>query len=297
VIFFWPPETTTDERMNDIGLCEALITFSSEFAQTPPTSCRTERTIYMFLQPEKGWWLIMVLQNPRVIIPPQDKSGGLEKTIWKPDDLDEKALLTHLNRIYVQFKLFNGPFEYILKINPENFRENITQGFQTIEKYKSDLEKNDIFSSLDGIHFLPVDKNVYLRIQSVINDTENTFENILYSSFMYKHYLVWSGLEQEEMRGIYRYIEEVYKDSQVPGYKISNEKEYQYLSPQIFLGANNTNCYLILFQLNDCSFALIVEKKNEMENGLPPNFISQLSKLIVNHITLISRIISEHAKK
>jgi len=31
-------------------------------------------------------------------------------------------------------------------------------------------EKADIFSSLDGIHFLPVDKNVYLRVQSFINE-------------------------------------------------------------------------------------------------------------------------------
>jgi hypothetical protein len=180
-------------------------------------------------------------------------------------------------------------------------------GFQIIEKYKTDLEKNDIFSSLDGIHFLPVDKNVYLRIQSVINDTENTFENILYTSFMYKHYLVWSGLEQEEMRGIYRYIEEVYKESQAPLVKLSppdksirSDQSDEPVKPKIldiFLGANNILCFLILFQLNDCSFAIIVEKKKETEISLPENFVPQLSKLIISHISLISRIISEHAKK
>jgi len=262
VISFWPEDAVIDERMNDIGLCEALITFSSEFARVPPTSCRTERTIYMFLQPEKGWWIIMVLQNPKLIT--KDDKSGSTNTTWKPDDLDEKALLTHLNRIYVQFKLFNGPFEYILKHHPENFREKIVHGFRIIDKYKPEIEKNDIFSSLDGIHFLPVDKNVYLRIQSVINDTENTFENILYSSFMYKHYLVWSGLEQDEMRGIYRYIEEIYRQSQSQqgNWKTAYvEKDIQIHHPLIFLGPDHTPCYLILFQFNDCSFAIIVEKK------------------------------------
>jgi len=309
IIFFWPTDTEKDEMMNDIGLCEALITFSSEFAQVPPTSCRTERTLYMFLQPEKNWWIIMVLQNPMIRTAPQ--GGGPVTLTYKPEDLDEKALLTHVRRIYVQFKLFNGPFEYILQTYPQNFRDQISEGFRLIEKYKPDLEKNDIFSSLDGIHFLPVDKNVYLRIQSVINDTENTFENILYTSFMYKHYLVWSGLEQEEMRGIYRYIEEVYKDSQIPLVKVSStdksirssdqmDEPFKPVKPKIldiFLGTNNILCYLILFQLNDCSFAIIVEKKKETEIGLPENFVPQLSKLIISHISLISRIISEHAKK
>lgn len=41
-----------------------------------------------------------------------------------------------------------------------------------------DPAKADIFTSLDGIQFLPVDKNVYLRIQSFVNLAENTFEHI-----------------------------------------------------------------------------------------------------------------------
>jgi hypothetical protein len=92
----------------------------------------------------------------------------------------------------------------------------------------------DLFSALDGVHFLPVDKNVYLRIQSFVNWTENNFPSIEYSCFLYRYlpspstsslplplqlspgfsfnpprvhgcrdHLVWSGLEQEDMRTMY----------------------------------------------------------------------------------------------
>jgi hypothetical protein len=57
-----------------------------------------------------------------------------------------------------------------------------------------------------GIHFLPVDKHVYLRIQSFINLIENTFDCIVYSSFLYKNFLVWSGLEQDDMLKIYKFL-------------------------------------------------------------------------------------------
>lgn len=57
-----------------------------------------------------------------------------------------------------------------------------------------------------GIHFLPVDKNVYLRIQSFLNYCENALDAIKYSAFLYREYLVWSGLEQDDMRALYRWL-------------------------------------------------------------------------------------------
>jgi hypothetical protein len=71
-----------------------------------------------------------------------------------------------------------------------------------------DFGRVDLFSALDGIHFLPVDKNVYLRIQSFINWTENNFPAIQYSCFLFRDHLVWSALEQEDMRIMYKYLVE-----------------------------------------------------------------------------------------
>lgn len=103
-------------------------------------------------------------------------------------------------------QLFGGGFENQLAVRGEKgLKEYLPKVFADIV---ADLrpEKADIFSSLDGIQFLPVDKNVYLRIQSFLNYCENALDAIRFSAFMYKEYLVWSGLEQEDMRTIYRWL-------------------------------------------------------------------------------------------
>jgi len=59
---------------------------------------------------------------------------------------------------------------------------------------------------LAGIQFLPLDKTLYLRVQSFINLTESTIPEIAYTCFLYSQQLVFSGLEQEDIRILYRYI-------------------------------------------------------------------------------------------
>ena len=51
-----------------------------------------------------------------------------------------------------------------------------------------------------------MDKTLYLRVQSFINSTENAFYDITYSCFLYNYHLVWSGLEQDDLRTLYRYL-------------------------------------------------------------------------------------------
>ena len=53
------------------------------------------------------------------------------------------------------------------------------------------LDVCDILDVFNGIHFLPLDKNTYLRIQSFINQLEATFPSIESTAFLYKDQLVW----------------------------------------------------------------------------------------------------------
>jgi hypothetical protein len=64
----------------------------------------------------------------------------------------------------------------------------------------------DLFSTLQGVHFLPVDKNVYLKVQSFTNGTENSFPEIQATAIFYKEYLIWSGFEQDIMRTLYTFF-------------------------------------------------------------------------------------------
>uniref|UniRef100_A0A6B2L4G8 CCZ1/INTU/HSP4 first Longin domain-containing protein n=1 Tax=Arcella intermedia TaxID=1963864 RepID=A0A6B2L4G8_9EUKA len=308
ILFFWPETTPLDTKMNDIGLCEALITFSREFSKVPTSSARTERMIYLLLEPEPGWWVVMAMSNPRVVSISTDKEkAGTEEVQYKHDDLDEKALLAALKRVYVQFKIFNGSFENFIVTHKESFREKLSLWFNhSIVRMKPDIEKADIFTCLDGIHFLPVDKNVYLKIQSFINETEKTWDQILYSTFMFKHYLVWSGLEQEEMRAIYRYVEDICKRERESNSKKQDRFVVQSTDPDellpsnpgiakpVYLGTDNRLSYLLIYQSQDCSCAFLVSNK---ANNLNTTFVNNLEKLIKPHLNYLAPIISEHSKK
>ena len=53
------------------------------------------------------------------------------------------------------------------------------------------LNQSDVLDVFNGIHFLPLDKNTYLRIQCFINLLEANHPQIKYSSFLYNDQLVW----------------------------------------------------------------------------------------------------------
>jgi hypothetical protein len=53
------------------------------------------------------------------------------------------------------------------------------------------LNQADIMDVMNGIHFLPLDKNTYLRIQCFINLLEAQFMHIKYTAFLYNDQLVW----------------------------------------------------------------------------------------------------------
>lgn len=69
-----------------------------------------------------------------------------------------------------------------------------------------DFSRLDIFSILKGISFLPVNKNVYLRVQCFINSAEESFASIKYSCFLYGNNLIWTGLDLEDQRTLYSYL-------------------------------------------------------------------------------------------
>jgi hypothetical protein len=75
-----------------------------------------------------------------------------------------------------------------------------------------------------GISFLPLDKSLYLRVQSFVNSVENAFFDITYTCFLYNYQLVWSGLEQDDLRTLYRYLTTGFNEACMDPYFASGEK-------------------------------------------------------------------------
>jgi hypothetical protein len=111
-----------------------------------------------------------------------------------------------------------------------------------IEKFESffssflasvDFAKADLLDALNGIQFLPLDKNSYLRVQCLVNQIEVAFpcvrvpgfffslslslsllfhqivaacSCIVSTVFLFNDHVVWSGLEQDDIRALYRFL-------------------------------------------------------------------------------------------
>jgi hypothetical protein len=104
------------------------------------------------------------------------------------------------------FRLFNSTFGRIFEsLGKEGLKHRLAHFFP---RYINTLKfpQLDLLDIYQGIHFLPLDKHTFLKIQSFVNLVEQTFSQIKYTAFLYTDQLVWSELEQEDMRVVYKYL-------------------------------------------------------------------------------------------
>ena len=230
IVFYHPENVSLDEKTNNIGLCEAFVQFTSSFG--PSKLCetvRTERYKQVFLNPEENFWVVMAVNSPscKIHAGMQNQQQGRDSTkiksptqssgegtggsshddsdlLYFPNHLKDSVLHSVLNQAYVAFRLFNGTFSYILETYGVRILKHRLDLFFKQYLNTIDFQNLDLLCSLDGIQFLPLDRNTYLSIQCFINMTEERFKFIKYSAFLFNDYLVTSGLEQEDIRPLYR---------------------------------------------------------------------------------------------
>lgn len=68
------------------------------------------------------------------------------------------------------------------------------------------IHRYSILNSLDGIQFLPIDSQSFLRVQRCVNLAENVFPTIESTMILYQHFLIWSGFEQNSTRTLYSHF-------------------------------------------------------------------------------------------
>ncbi|KXJ08469.1 Vacuolar fusion protein CCZ1-like [Exaiptasia diaphana] len=204
IILYIPTEEDIDKKIRNIGLCEALIKFTETFQPSKPCeSLHTQKTRQTFFQPEPEYWMVMSTS-----VPYSEKivKDGKKVVDHHDDDLLDSILDAVLKQAYKMFRLFNGTFTYLFNTySVETLRKRCEYFFvhylQTLNF--SNFDVMDVFS---GIQFLPLDKNTFLKVQSFVNLVEHSFLQIKYSAFLYSDKLVWSGLEQEDMRVMFKYL-------------------------------------------------------------------------------------------
>lgn len=204
LLYFWPPDVPQDTKMKTVGLVEATVQYTSTFSDLPCEMIRTQKARQAVFKAEENCWLCMGVQLP--YSQRAGKDGGAAVTEYHDEDVQDIVLQSLIQQAYKMYKLFNGTFNHILDRGSREALVHKLELFfpQYLQSIK--LERADLVDAFDGIQFLPLDKNTYLRVQCFINLAEATFPSIKYSVFMYNDHVVWSGLEQDDMRILYKYL-------------------------------------------------------------------------------------------
>ncbi|XP_012860865.1 vacuolar fusion protein CCZ1 homolog [Echinops telfairi] len=204
ILFYHPNEVEKNEKIRNVGLCEAIVQFTRTFSPSKPAkSLHTQKNRQFFNEPEENFWMVMVVRNP--IIEKQSKDG---KPIveYQEEELLDKVYSSVLQQCYSMYKLFNGTFLRAMedggvKLLKERLEKFFHRYLQTLH-----LQSCDLLDIFGGISFFPLDKMTYLKIQSFINRVEESLSIVKYTAFLYNDQLIWSGLEQDDMRILYKYL-------------------------------------------------------------------------------------------
>uniref|UniRef100_A0A7M4EBB9 CCZ1 homolog, vacuolar protein trafficking and biosis associated n=1 Tax=Crocodylus porosus TaxID=8502 RepID=A0A7M4EBB9_CROPO len=191
-------------KIRNVGLCEAIVQFTRTFSPSKPAkSLHTQKNRQFFNEPEENFWMVMVVRNPIIERHHKDGKPVIE---YQEEELLDKVYSSVLQQCYSMYKLFNGTFHKAMddggiKVLKERLEKFFHRYLQTLH-----LQSCDLLDVFCGISFFPLDKMTYLKIQSFINKMEESLNIVKYTAFLYNDQLIWSGLEQDDMRILYKYL-------------------------------------------------------------------------------------------
>lgn len=323
ILFFYPDSTDIDTKIRAVGLCEALLKFTDTF--NPDKNCHavhTQKTRQIYHQPEPDFWLVMT-----VTVPNQQKSKDGHTFIeYYSEEVQDHVLQSILKMSYRMFRLFMGTFTDILLKNQndyENFKKRLSHFFK---KYLQSLRLShaDLLDVFQGMLFLPLERHAFLKIKCFVNLVEATFSQIKYTCFLYNDQVVWSGLEQDDMQVLYKYLTTTmipnYLEIEGPGRSNSpsrppvgsnsssagNYARFM-IGPSSWADSNNIQrvpkvyiyspsmeaCYLIVYRCLSATVCLLVDVNFQ----LSANFFKQIDLAMGPQLTSLATEIAEQYSK
>ncbi|XP_055534186.1 vacuolar fusion protein CCZ1 homolog [Wyeomyia smithii] len=207
ILFYHPQETDIDSKVKDVGLCEAIIKFSSTFTSDESVhALHTQKTCQLYHQPEPGYWMVMILNVP---FERKTRETG-DYNEYHGDDIHDTIFQAVLKQSYRMFRLFNGTFEDNLRpaedlVAVANLIGQLEQFYvKYIQHLK--LRECDVLDALGSVQYLPLNQLLFLRVQNFINMIEATFEPIRQCIFLYDDHIIWSGISPDDLYTIYQYL-------------------------------------------------------------------------------------------
>ncbi|KAG5876889.1 hypothetical protein JTB14_003213 [Gonioctena quinquepunctata] len=200
IVYYHPIYDNTDVQIKNVGLVEGIIQFTETFKpNSSVSSLHTNKTRQLYFQPEKDYWMVMTLHLNQI----SEDRDALSDVEELEDDIQDNIYEAVLKQAYYMYGLFWGTFQSTkdlntLKMNLEIFYRTYLQSLK--------LSQADILNVFCGIQYLPLDKQTFLKVQCFINQLESNYSFISSSAFLYNDYLIWSGVEPDNMKVIYQYL-------------------------------------------------------------------------------------------
>ncbi|KAG8433074.1 hypothetical protein GDO86_017379 [Hymenochirus boettgeri] len=313
ILFYHPNEVEKNEKIRNVGLCEAIVQFTRTFNPAKPAkSLHTQKNRQFFYEPEEGFWMVMVVKNP-VVEKQKDGKPALE---YQEDEILDKVYSSVLQQCYRMYKLFNGTFSKMMEAEQVELLKDRLEKFFHRFLQTLHLQSCDLLDVFGGISFFPLDKMTYLKIQSFINRVEESLNIVKYTAFLYNDQLIWSGLEQEDMRILYNNL--TVRSSQVYGPEGLEEDfshtpempgnlqhygrfltgplnlsdpELKFRFPKIFVNTEDTyeELHLIVYKTMSASVCFMVVASVQIN----AEFCQKLDSLVGPQLTLLASDICE----
>ncbi|XP_055845097.1 vacuolar fusion protein CCZ1 homolog [Episyrphus balteatus] len=207
ILFYYPSDIELDNKKNDIGLSEAIIQFSSKFSTT--NGCKavhTQKTTQLFFEPEKDYWMVMVINVPKEI----KLKDGVEEAEYRGGEVHDKVFRAVLEQSYRMFRLFAGKFSSNMigdsELTQAEYLRKKLNDFFSMYVLTLKLPACDVLDALRTIQYIPLEKALFLRVHNFINMIQATFPTIENTIFFYNDQVVCSKLDPHDLYCIHEYL-------------------------------------------------------------------------------------------
>ncbi|CAG5046000.1 unnamed protein product [Parnassius apollo] len=195
ILFFHPNQVTADARKIQVGLCEAVVKFMSTFSSEPCEALQTQTKRYIFFQPEKNYWMVLVVRMPYA-------TKSMSSIGEKRGDMIQPVMMQNLLvTAYKMFRMFVGLFT---DITAEDIYTKCQQFFTPYILSRNIT--NDVTNVIQGINYLPLEKNSFFKVVCFIDLLEINYPDFKCIAFIYNEQLIWNGLSTDNMLTLYQYL-------------------------------------------------------------------------------------------
>uniref|UniRef100_A0A0A1XEM1 Vacuolar fusion protein CCZ1 homolog n=1 Tax=Zeugodacus cucurbitae TaxID=28588 RepID=A0A0A1XEM1_ZEUCU len=314
VLYYNPEDIELNTKIKDVGLSEAIIQFTGTFVGDDDCKAvHTQKTTQLFYQPEKGYWIVMVLNVPKEV----KSKDGVEVPEYRGVEVQDRIYRAVLRQCYNMFRLSCGTLRSNSEdIDEDKVREQIKQRLSTFfNNYLKTMRfpVGDVLSFMHSIQYLPLEQALFLRAHNFINMIRATFPVIRETVLLFDERIISGGqIDPMELCSLHQYlltsflekceqptgssqsesplVEKFQNGVYVTG---SSNEEHSYDLPKIYLKIRNElNCYyLIIFRVLRATLCIL----KSVEDGPPSNeFYAELRTYMEPQLSSIAKDIDEN---